>query len=533
MLKELRIENLVLVEKGSIEFGPHFNVLSGETGSGKSAILAALSLVLGERADSSIVRRGCEKGVVEALFSIDQNSLAKQVLAECGIDPVDGDDLVIRREVVPAGKGRCFVNDRIVQSQTLKSLGKSLVDQVAQHATVHLRDLDTHCEWLDLYGSLQDDLSDFRSLWKKEKELQSELNNLIEGESRRLREIEVCRMEIAELDEASVQEGEEEELFAEYTRLTNAEVLYQASGALVDALQQNAIPALSSGKKLWDQLLNHDNSVEEDFKIYKNSLVELQELARSIQIYQERVVFDPARMEEISNRLTLLSKLKRKYGHSTDEIALYHKKAKERLDHLEGSENRIDELEQEIKSLADQVNQSAQHLSNKRQMAAEALETEMTREIHELNMPKATFHVQITPQKRTERGDEQVEFFLAPNIGEHIIALRQHASGGEIARVMLALKKVLIGKESVFTMLVFDEVDANIGGETARKIGATLKELSRSHQVLCITHFPQVAMQADSHFSIAKQEEEGRTFSTIRQLDATGKEIELARMMGG
>lgn len=533
MLKHLHIKNLVLIEDASLAFRPGLNILTGETGSGKSALMHGLSLAIGERSDSSLIRCGCEKGIVEAIFESDRLPL-NSLLSDAGIDHENGDELIIRREISLSGKGRIFINNQPAQLSLLKKLGVLLVQMVGQHANQSLYSLDYHREVLDLYGNLGPLLRAFQKSHDHESQVRHALTQLIQQEAQRMREIAVCEKELEEIDTARLKEGEEEELFAEYTRLSNAEEISTKIFDINQTLSGERNPiltVLNRQKQTLESLLRFDPSLQEPHDALKNALLELQEIAHSLQRYQNSLYFDPNRLKTSNDRLTLIAHLKRKYGSSIEAIMAYRLQTSDKLKKLENADLEIEGLRQKLAESERETQRLAHELSVKRRKVASSFEKETTAHLHSLNMSKAVFSIQLHQQQRTREGDESVEFFLRPNIGEHQIALREGASGGEMSRILLALQTLLAGKEQRAT-LIFDEVDANIGGETATIVGNKLVQISEQHQVICITHFPQVASQAAHHFQISKEEKEGRTVTTIQELDQSTRQFELSRMAG-
>lgn len=533
VLKYLKIQNIILVEQADIRFSLGLNILTGETGSGKSAIMHGISLAIGERTDTSLIRRGCEKGIIEAVFEI-QNPAIFSLLHEGGIDHEAGQELIIRREIALSGKGRIFINNQMAQLAFLRKLGLQLIQIVGQHANQSLLSLDYHREVIDLYGNAHTLLHLFQQSYDSERKLREELELLIQQESQRLRDIDVCQRELEELEEAQIKESEDEELFAEYTLLSNAEeisIKISEANQALSGERQSLLAALNRHKQALESLVRFDASLQEASQAFQNVFFELQEISHTLRHYQSRLHFDPNRLQEINARLSLLNRLKRKYGSTVEEILNYQAQTKAKLKRLENAENEIEYLQSRVKEAEIQTSQLAQELTLKRQHYASQFEVALTEQIRSLNMTKAEFNVQVTKERRTSEGDDRIEFFLCPNVGEHQIALKESASGGEISRVLLALQTLLAGKEKMAT-LIFDEVDANIGGETATIVGDKLREISQQHQVICITHFPQVANQADHHLQISKEEKEGRTVTVVQELDALSRKLELARMAG-
>lgn len=534
MLKHLRIQNIILIESADISFEPGFNVLSGETGSGKSAILHALSLITGERADPSVIRRGADKGVIEAVFDIDKIPQISSLLEERGIDHEAGDDLLIRREIASTGKSRAFINNQAAQLGLLRSITALLLDLVGQHANQKLLTLDTHREIIDLFGDLQQETARFTKNWREENQNRSELESLIHHEAQRLRDIDICHMELEELEAAKLKEDEDETLFAEYSRLVNAEALLEKVQDLLQALSGDkggALTLLSRKKNSFDQLTSLDPALASLAQAYDNALVELHEVAHSLRNYYSRIEHNPERTSELNDRLTLIDRLKRRYGASIKEIQAYQQQAHDKLKKLQHADIEIDEIKNRIKLLEAENNDLAKKLTVRRRDTAKKMEHSVVQELQSLNMSKAKFHCSLKSQPRSQYGDDYIEFFMSPNVGEHQISVRECASGGELSRLMLALQALLAGKTHIPT-LIFDEIDANIGGETAVVVGDKLKAIGEQHQVLCITHFPQVAKKGDNHIQISKMEQDDRTITVVRTLSKKERQHELARMSG-
>lgn len=532
MLKQLIITNIILIEKAEISFEQGFNVLSGETGSGKSAIMEALNLLTGAKADSNIVRHGAEKGTIQAAFAIDDLPKVIALLEEGGIEHLNGEYLIIQREIQSAGKSRAFINNQPAHLSLLKLIGEELVEMVGQHANQKLLNAAQHRVIVDLFGKLDKVREQFANSWEEENQLQNQINELIASETKRIRDMETCRKELEELEKASLKIEEEEELFTEFTRLSNAEELAQHASEISQTLSEDEIlTTLSRLQKKFEQLVKLDPSLEQEMLAFRQAITEIKELALSLGNYQNRIENNPSKLEQINARLTTIDKIKRKYGPTVEQAIDYWNKSKETLKKLENANTAIESLQSELKLKKEATNKLAAELTAKRQQTAKKLEKALLEQLRPLNMPKANFFVDITHQTRSRNGDDLVEFLFSPNVGEKKIPIKDCASGGELSRLMLALQALLAGKEAIST-LVFDEIDANIGGETASVIGEKLREIGQKHQVLCITHFPQVAQFADHHLQIYKQEKQGRTISSVTILDKTAKEQELARMTG-
>lgn len=534
-IKHLNLKNIVLVEDISIPFSSGFNVLSGESGSGKSAIINALNLIAGDRCDASIIRHGTDKAVVEAIFDISCLSQLEHFLSESGIDHLNGDELYIRREITASGKSRAFINNQLAQLTILRQVSLYLFEIIGQHANQKLLSTDYHREVIDLFGGLEKQVLEFTQSFKEEIDIKSKLDSLIQSMSERLRQIETFNAEIEEIEEANLKIDEEDELFNEYTLLTNAEEIIEKTNDILIVFNSEKINISSHLRRLrstFEQLLKLDPSLIELAKNYEAARLELEEIAHTVDRYASRIEHKPERAEAVNTRLKLIDRLKRKYGPAISDIENYLSSIRQKLEELNNADNQIDELKEALNASSLRTNKLAANLTKARTAISLNFKTAIRDELKSLNMQKAEFYVDITPQKRTRHGDEKVEFFIQPNAGEVRIQLKESASGGELSRVLLALQTLLAGKERIPT-LIFDEVDANIGGETAYVVGEKLCEISKEHQVLCITHFPQVAKQSQHHYKIFKQEISGRTVTLAALLDAEGKHQEITRMMGG
>lgn len=534
MLKQLRIINLILVESAEIEFAEGFNVLSGETGSGKSAIMNAISLIAGDRAETSMIRKGADKAIVEAVFDRKGISIIESLLEQGGIDFEEGDELYIRREISAAGKSRAFINNQLAQAGLLRAVCMHLIHLVGQHANQDLLSLDRHRDILDLFGGFKDDAAAFSFSWDEEHALQNELDVLVNSEAQRIREIENCQRVIEELEEAGLKEGEDEELFNEYTFLVHAEEIgtkVQDICQMLNGEKSAVLAQLFRQKNTFDSLVGIDPSLAEVSQSFQNAVLELQEVANTLNIYQSRLEHNPDRLTEVNERLTWIARLKKKYGPTLQEVQAFAEENGKKLHELQNADLKIEELRGQLDSIKARNNRLAEQLTQNRKEAAQKLSAALKQELCSLNMPNVDFQIDVTVQKRGRSGDDRVEFFLLPNIGEHRIPIKDCASGGELSRVMLSLQTVLSGKERI-PSLVFDEIDANIGGETAKVVGEKMKAIGKKQQVLCITHFPQVAKYADHHLQISKSVIGDRTITFIRALDDSLREHELARMSG-
>lgn len=535
MLKSLQIQHLILIDHVEIQFEDGLNVLSGETGSGKSAIMEALSLVAGTRADTGVIRKGHEKGSVEAVFELSKESPLLPLLQEAGIEFDLEDDLIIRREIYITGKSRAFINNQAAQQLFLRKLGEHLIKFVGQHASQLFQSIENHRLLLDKFAGIGKEAEQFAKQWNELNRIQQELNELKASKAQREREAKICRDELEEIQEAQIKEGEEEELFAEYSRMNDHEEIVSNITQILDSLDGERASLLSQLTRLklpLEQLAGLQKPFEDSLETYQQALVSLQEVGYFLQNYLSQLESNPQRLQELNERLTLLNKFKKRYGATLQDVLSHQEVLEKRLEILENTDFEIERLENEVVQKSEECEKAANNLSNKRTIAAEKLGLEIVAELRSLNMPKVELEVQLSPQKRSSSGDERIEIFMRPNFGEHLVPIRDCASGGELSRLMLAFETVMAGKEQI-PILVFDEVDANIGGETASIVGEKLSEIGKVHQVLCVTHFPQVASHAAHHWQISKHEVEGRTLSMVKRLQEAERQAELTRMLGG
>ncbi len=535
MLIELRIRDYAVIHDLTLELGPGLSALSGETGAGKSIIVGALSLLLGERASSDSVRAGADRARVEAVFDVSDNPKLKTRLDDLGIEAEDG-LLILRREVASAGRNRAWINESPATARTVGELGRSLVDLHGQHEHQTLLRKDTQRSILDRFGEAEQDATkvaeEFQGLSRLEVQLKELREHLRELASR----TDFLRFQISELDEANVQPGEDEVLAEESGRLENSEELlreatrihgelYGAEGAITERL--SALAQTLARLKDWD------SSLEGPHEELQEAYHALAEVGRELGDYVGTVRHDPGRLEEVRSRLDLIHSLKRKYGPTSEEVIATRDRVRAELDELEDGSWDEDTLAADVERRRDALVSAATGLSKKRREAARRLEKEVETLLPELGLPAGTFKVRLEalPEVRSH-GAESVEFLVSVNAGFPPTALARVASGGELSRVMLALKAILAQVDEVPTM-VFDEIDAGIGGRVASLVAAKLKDVARYHQVFVVTHLPQLASRARSHLLVEKSEGEGLAATDVKGLSGDARVREIARMLGG
>jgi DNA repair protein RecN (Recombination protein N) len=546
MLTTLRIKNLALVSDLTLELQPGYNVITGETGAGKSIILGALNLVLGERADRTLIRSGEESCGVEAVFDVKGlRSPLKLFLEENGLEPCEDHQLVLKRTFTGSGTNRQFINGSPTSLATLAALGEWLVDMHGPHDHQSLLHPARQLAILDAFGKLEAEREAFGELIRRRSAVEAEKSGLIVDEKMYAQQLDLLRFQVQEISTARLQPGEDETVEEEFLRASNAAKLLQLSQAALDVLSESDSSLLvQSGAvgRLLAELQRVDAGATNLVELHGQVTEIIRELQSAVSHYADKVDVDPARLGELEERLNLLQSLKRKYGASLAEVIAFGEAAATKLQSLESRDAELARLNAALEKLDTEISQAGKKLSAARKKVIPPLAKAVSRQLEDLGFKQGKFEVQQTqrsaeghPDKKpaaSASGFDEIEFQFAPNPGEPAKPLRAIASSGEMARVMLALKTVLAAEDNI-PVLVFDEVDANVGGETANAVGEKMKEIAARRQVFCITHLPQVAAAADAHYVVAKQVKNGRTISEISLLDKNSRVTELARMLGG
>ncbi|MEE9172827.1 MAG: DNA repair protein RecN [candidate division NC10 bacterium] len=541
MLREIAIRHFTVVERVRASFGPGLNVLTGETGAGKSIVISALTISLGARADSELVRSGAEEAVVEAAFAIPRASPVEDLVASQGIPLERGEDLFLRRHLAREGRSRAYVSGTMTGVATLKVLGEHLVDIHGQHESVLLQNPRRHLELLDAFGGLTEQVEGYQALFRRWQALKAERETLERGEREKAQRKDLLEHQIREIDAAHLGEGEEEALQAERTILTHHEKLLLAveeAYARLEGDEGGILSGLSGVGARLREAGRIDTRLAAVEGMAEEGKTLLQEVVLALRDYRERIQFDPDRLETVEERLHTIGRLKKKYGATTGEILGYREQAALELKQLEGAEERLVGLEGEIRAVEADLWERGSHLSKGRVKAARQLAQQVTGELNQLGMTRADFRVEIKKVEEELRGSlrltglEEAEFLFAPNPGEGFRPLGKIASGGELSRIMLALKHILASADQTPT-LIFDEVDAGVGGRMAEVVGRKLWRVSRERQVICITHLPQIAAFADVHLRVEKEMQKGRTEARVISLSKQERVEELGRMLGG
>jgi DNA repair protein RecN (Recombination protein N) len=535
MIKYLILNNLVLIDTCEIHFSPSFNVVTGETGAGKTALIEAIGLALGDRADSALIRKGCDRAFIEVAFEIKVLEHLKAMLEEAGLSLDPGEFLVVRREIAKEGKNRAFINCRMVPLPFLQKIGEELIDLIGQRTHQLLLHSDAQRDLVDLFGGLEADLKVFQAAYAHEKELQKQLEGLQQFSSHREKNEEIWRLQLEEIESIGLKKTEEEAVYEKYQRLANAQEISEKIEMVIRGLSESSsavLSQLSSFSRTCDSLLAYDQSFSEPANLIHESQIGLSEALRFLQSYSQNIDNDPNTFQFLENRLNAIARLKRKYGSTFEEIESFLAKIKAELAGLANLSDQIQTAENALKRAHIITEQAAQELTIKRKEIALRLQKALSSQLQYLNMSGAEVIIDILVQPRNLSGDDLIQFWIKANPGELPGLVKEHSSGGELSRLLFAIKTVLAEKNNTPT-LIFDEIDANVGGKTASIMGEYLQELGKHRQVICITHFPQVASAADTHFRVQKKEVEGRTKTEIRHLSKKEREQELLRMLGG
>jgi DNA repair protein RecN (Recombination protein N) len=553
MLVSLRIQDLAIIDELDIEFSPGLNILTGETGAGKSIILGALELILGARGSPEDIRSHCDRARVEAVFDIRAVPRVRHWLQSHGIQGDDDDDLLIARELSRLGKGRHFIMGSLAPLASVRELGDLLVDIHGQHQHQSLLAVENHLDALDRFARTDAIQSQVAALWSQWQELGRCLDALSRDEREIERRKDTLAFQVREIEAAQLVAGEDVPLEQERQRLAHAEALVQTASHATDLLSEGETTEttiLALLARLEDDLAEiarFDPTMAALADEVRDERFRLEDIAARLSQYRASLDADPRRLEMIDDRLDLIRRMKRKYGAEIEDILALGEENRRELDRLEHRDDELARIQSERIETARALGEACEELSRAREAASRALEEALVGVLADLNMPDARFAVAIErkPAEPDEgapiggrcfrvgpTGVDQVEFLISPNPGEDLKPLRKIASGGELSRIMLALKSLLAGNDQIAT-LVFDEIDVGIGGATAEHVGEKMAELSRSHQIVCITHLPQIAARAEAHFAVEKSIVAGRAVTNVRRLTAGERPVELARMLDG
>lgn len=533
MLRLLHIENIAVIEQAEIAFDRGFNVLTGETGAGKSIVIDAISAILGERTYRDVIRTGADRAFVSAVFD---GVPDLPWFAENRVE-YDPSELLVQREVYADGKNVCRVNGRPVTVAILKKLGGQLVNIHGQHDSQQLFDETKHLSYLDLFARNEAERTAYAACYERVLSLRREQERLTLDEGEKLRRVEALQYQLEEIGRAGLQPGEDEQLENRRKLLQNAEKLSEALAAAAMALSggedaSGAVDLVGEADHALARIARYDEGLAALGDRLSNLQYELEDVAGELRDHLDQMAYSGEELEQIESRLDVIHRLKRKYGGSVEEILQYAERAQRELDEITFSEERLAQLEKELAAATAEAKAAGLLLRATRQTAARAMETRLSQELAALDMPRAQFVCQLEETDLTPDGLDSLRFLMTANVGEALKPLSKVASGGELARIMLAIKNVLAEQDRVGT-LIFDEVDAGVSGRAAQKVAEKLRAVSKNKQVLCVTHLPQIAAAADVHLLIAKTEREGRTYTQVTALDRPGRTREIARIIGG
>ena len=533
MLELLHIENIAIIEAADIEFAPGFNALTGETGAGKSIVIDSLSAVLGQRTSRELIRTGAEKAFVSAAFS----GMAPELTEELGIQPEADGTLLLQREIQTDGKNVCRVNGRPVTVGQLRALGARLLNIHGQHDGQQLLDEEQHIVYLDSFGRVESLAITYAEKYKNFTDIRRQIGALQMDEAEKARRVDTLQYQIEELRRAKLTPGEEEELTARRGMLRNAEKFLDAVAGADYALNGDdsgggALSALRQAQDALSGVRHLDDAFGQPYERLGEAYSEVYDIAATVEDKRGELDVSPGELDRVESRMDLLYRLKKKYGATVEDMLDYQARCEAELAQIEDAGDTLARLEQALSKAEKEARQAAQALSDTRKAAADRLTAQILTELQQLDMGKIRFAVDFAEKPLDSDGMDTVRFLMSANVGEELRPIHKIASGGELARIMLAMKNVLSEQDHVGTM-VFDEVDTGVSGRAAQKVAEKMARISRRKQVLCVTHLPQLAAMADTHFSVEKGERGGRTYTEVRRLDREQRRRELARLTGG
>ena len=533
MLELLHIENIAIIEAADIEFAPGFNALTGETGAGKSIVIDSLSAVLGQRTSRELIRTGAEKAFVSAAFS----GMAPELTEELGIQPEADGTLLLQREIQTDGKNVCRVNGRPVTVGQLRALGARLLNIHGQHDGQQLLDEEQHIVYLDSFGRAEILINTYAEKYKHFTDIRRQIGALQMDEAEKARRVDTLQYQIEELRRAKLKPGEEEELTARRGMLRNAEKFLGAVAGADYALNGDdsgggALSALRQAQDALGGVRHLDDAFGQLYERLGEAYSEVYDIAATVEDKRGELDVSPGELDRVESRMDLLYRLKKKYGATVEDMLDYQARCEAELAQIEDAGDTLARLEQALSKAEKAARQAAQALSDARKAAADRLTAQILTELQQLDMGKIRFAVDFAEKPLDSDGMDTVRYLMSANVGEELRPIHKIASGGELARIMLAMKNVLSEQDHVGTM-VFDEVDTGVSGRAAQKVAEKMARISRRKQVLCVTHLPQLAAMADTHFSVEKGERGGRTYTEVRRLDREQRRRELARLTGG
>jgi DNA repair protein RecN (Recombination protein N) len=548
MIKSLEIKDYAVIEHIDVEFGKGLNIITGETGTGKSILIDAMGLLLGERASTEVIRKGASKSVIEGIFNVENNKKIQAILDENDIEFYP--DMIVRREISSKGSNRCFLNDTPVSLSLIKETGDVLVDLHGQHEHQSLLHTETHIDYLDEFGNYEKLLAEYKITYNELSSIQADLESLQERETLLKEKKEIYSFQIKEIDNVSPEPGEEEKLIDELKILENSEKLVELTSGVYDVLYESESSLHDQVVKVQNdlnKLAEIDKTFDESVNETETVLALIDDMVSFVRSYKSKLEIDPGRADEVRERLGALSLLKKKYGGSVEMVLAHRKKIGEEFNFAENFAQNIKELNIRLNECRIKTGKLASEISGKRKEESKKIKKGIENSLKELGIAHPNFETRITnslsenknhivvggkPYKYSSKGFDSVEFFISTNAGEDPKPLAKVASGGEISRIMLSLKSTL-AKSDRLPLLIFDEIDVGVSGRIAQKVGQVLKNLSTYHQLIAITHLPQIAGLADNHYLVEKNIKDSRVISSIKVLNEKEKIVEIAKLISG
>ena len=540
MLEHLHIKNVALITESEIDFEPGLNILSGETGAGKSMVIDSLNFALGERIGGNFVRKGEKSAVVEALFTVRDDTILKK-LEQNGIKLEEDGTVLLTRTMNQSGKTICRINGSTVTVSMMRECAEGLMDIHGQHSHQSLLNTARHIQILDRFcgKKLEEEKQSFQTTYKKLKEIEKDLMQLMGDGKERVRKMDLLQFQMEEIGQAKLQIGEEEELLERRQILVNGEKIRNLTENSLLLLyhgtetESSAIDQLSRALEEVSDLAEYDNTIQNIYTTLSSVYAQMDDAVRDLKHYADTISQEPEELESVEERLQLIYGLKRKYGGSIEEILDFYQKAEKELDFLSNSEEIVQKLNKQKKNIEQELMKQAEILSNIRKEKAKQIQKNIEQQLWDLEMKHGRFAIAIEDKKEISlHGKDKVEFLISANAGEELKPLAKIASGGEMSRVMLALKTVLAEADSI-EVFIFDEIDTGVSGRTAQKVAEKMALIGKSHQIICITHLPQIAAMADHHFLIEKTTQQEKTITTVKPLNEEESAHEIARLIGG
>lgn len=539
MLENLHIKNVALIEECQVSFGKGLNILTGETGAGKSMLIDSLQFALGGKMGKDFLRKEQKMALVEALFSVRDSNFSSR-LEESGIEPEEDGTLLISRTLNDAGKSVCRINGSIVTISMLRELATDLIDIYGQHEHQSLLNPSKHIRLLDRFctGEFDEVMSVYKKSFEKRKEIDKQLEELMGDEAQREQRLDILNFQKEEIENANLSVCEEEELTEKKKRLTHMERLIrltiESASLLYDGTDDmpSACDNLSVAVAKLRECISLDSTLEDYYNGLEDVYAKLEDISREVKRYAQNLEDDPAELEMVEERLQIIYKMKRKYGGSIEGVLDFYEKIKKEIEFFSNSQERVIQLTAEREKEQRILERNGKQLTSLREEAAERVAKQIEASLRDMEMKNARFYIQVTPRGDwNAMGKDKVEFLISPNKGEDLKPLAKIASGGEMSRVMLALKSVLVDGDEIETF-IFDEIDTGVSGRTAAKVGKKMSVIGEKRQILCITHLPQIAAMADKHFLIEKETKKEQTITRVKDLDEEGSVEEVARLMG-